>query len=104
MSEIEYSGVDIVETTIEGLCAELFRLAMDGYKISPTNPGDVIGFFGNNFTVSMYRDKSTVKAFKEANDTVEGPVSLSRAEILAKARQAKSAKAKLDIDTITDVE
>lgn len=101
MIEIEYHGVDVVERSIEALLSEVVRLTLEGYTISSTNKGDAVGW--NSYTVSMYRDKASVQTFKKANDTVEGPPKLSRAEILTKARAAKGTKSVvLDMNNIIE--
>ena len=83
---------DVVEHSIESFTAEVVRLTKDGWEVSRSNPGDAVGF-GQTYTVSMYRDKDTILAFKQlAGDVVEKP-KLTRSEILANARAAKAGKA-----------
>ena len=90
---------DVVEHTIEALVAEVAALTLDGYAISLTNPGDAVGF-GQTFTVSMYRDDSTVAAARKTLEGLGDKPKKSRAEILADARAVKAQKARLDTSTI----
>jgi hypothetical protein len=93
---------DIVEHSIEAFSAELVKFTLDGWAISPTNPGDSVGF-GQTYTVSLYRDEATVEAFRIKADNFEPKVKMTRAESLAKAREAKAAgksAAKLDVNSV----
>lgn len=83
---------DIVESSLESYSKELASRLLDGWAISKTNPGDVVGFYGGTFTVSLYRDADTVTKYKsKAADTAD-VARPDRATILAKAREAKAAK------------
>lgn len=90
---------DVVEHTIQTFTAEVVARTLDGWAVSQTNPGDAVGF-GQTYTVSMYRDESTVEAARKALAGMGEKPKKSRAEILADARAAKSAKARLDTDTV----
>lgn len=85
---------DIVETRIEKYTSELRRLLLDGWEIDPACPGEVIGPYGASYTVSMFRDASTVAKFQGKCANVAPKAKLSQAEHLANARAAKAAKAK----------
>lgn len=93
---------DIVERNPETFVAELVARVMDGWAVSPTNPGDVL--LSGTMTVSLYRDDDTVQAAKSKLSNVSEKPKMSRAETLAVAREAKAAKgvapAKLDVETV----
>ena len=88
---------DVVEHSVEAFVKEVVALTLDGWAVSPTCPGDSVGF-GNTYTVSMFRDANTVEAFRQASVGIDEKPKLTRAEILEKARAAKAAK--LDIGNI----
>lgn len=83
---------DIVDHNLSSYTAELAKRLMDGWAISKTNPGDVVGLYGGTYTVSLYRNADTVKALKDKAAAVQDIARPSRADILAKAREAKAAK------------
>jgi hypothetical protein len=92
---------DVVEHSVEALIAEVVALTLDGWAVSKTCPGDVVGY--QTFTVSMFRDSDTVDNFRQKSLGIAEKPKLTRAEILANARAAKAknkAPAKLDIGTI----
>lgn len=83
---------DIVEHNLATFIRELELKILDGWAVSKTNPGDVVGMYGGTFTVSLYRDDSSVARLKaRAGETQERP-KLDRAATLAKARAAKAGK------------
>lgn len=85
---VEYQ--DVVAYNVQALLEEVVSLVYEGWQISPTNPGESIGMFGMTLTCTMMRHK-------------DDKPKLSRAEILAAAREAKKAKgsnATLDTETI----
>jgi hypothetical protein len=84
---------DIVETSLEAYTKELAARMLDGWAISKTNPGEVIGLYGGTFTVSLYRDGDSVANLKERAGAAAEVAKPTRAEILAKAREARAAKA-----------
>lgn len=88
---------DVVEATVEAFTAEVVALVKDGWAVIEGS-GDSSPF-GAMFTVSMYRDDDTVRALKEYVEGVAAAPKLTRAESLAKAREAKAAK--LDVTAIT---
>ncbi len=93
---------DVVEHSVEAFVAEVVALTLDGWAVSPTCPGDVVGW-GNTYTVSMYRDEDTVDEFRSKSVNIEEKPKLTRQEIAAKAREAlavKRAAAKLDLNTV----
>lgn len=96
MSENARQERDIVELSMESFCKEIVDMTLDGWAISPTNPGDAMPMC-NTFTVSMYRDADTVERFRASSSGVGEKPKLTRAEILEKARQAK--KDKLSVST-----
>lgn len=77
VSDIDYK--DITSHNMSLFLAELQDAIFEGFTISPTNPGDAMGFYGAYYTVTMQRHK-------------DDKPKLSRAEILANAREAKKAK------------
>lgn len=88
---------DVVEYTIEALVAEVAAMTLDGWAVSKTNPGDVIGY--GVYTVSMFRDSNTVEMLRQKAIGIAEKPKLTRAEILAKARAARG-QPKLDIGTV----
>lgn len=100
MSENNEHKVDVVEHTIEAFVKEVVRLTVDGFAISMTNPGDAVGY-GNCYTVSMYRDDFTTQALKDKVAGMQDRPKMSRAESLAKAREARAA-IRLDVDSIVE--
>ena len=90
--------VDVVESVVATFVAEVVRLTQDGYKVCPSNSGDVVGAYGNVFTVTMVRNQESVDAFMALSKDVQEKPKLSRAEILEKARAAR--KPKIDVATI----
>lgn len=82
---------DIVEHNIAVYSKELADRVRDGWAISKTNPGDVVGF--NCFAVSLYRNAETVKRAKEQAEAIAEAPKPDRSAILAKARAAKADKA-----------
>lgn len=102
MSEI--SRKDVVQHTIEEFTKEVFDLVRDGWVISPTNPGDALLSYGTTYTVSMYRDASTVDAFKKLMGGVSDRPKMTRAETLEVARAARKGKvASLDTSSVQEV-
>lgn len=83
---------DIVDHNIASYTKELVARVLDGWKVSQTNPGDVVGVYGGTFTVSLYRNASTVDNLRDKADNVEDVARPDRAAILQKARDAKAAK------------
>ena|SRR5437763_15078138 len=81
---------DIVSHTISGFAKELEERIMDGWAISPTNRGDVIGVYGGTYTISLYRNNETIQRLQSRVGGVQEDPKPSRGEILAKARQAKA--------------
>lgn len=93
---------DIVEHSVETFVAEVVARTKDGWAVSPTCPGDAVGF-GSTYTVSMFRNEDTVQALKQLGESIEAKPKLTRAEILEKARAAKAAnKATLDVNKIIE--
>lgn len=90
---------DVVEYSIETFVEEVVALTKDGWTVVEGSANS--SPFGNAFTVSMQRNDKSVRALKEYVEGVAAAPKLTRAEILAKAREAKEAKAKLDVNTIT---
>ncbi len=88
---------DVVEATLEVFTDEVVALTKDGWAV--VKDSAYSSPYGAMFTVSMYRDDDTVRALKEYVDGVAAAPKLTRAESLAKAREAKAAK--LDVQTIT---
>ncbi len=91
MSEIVEQGRDVVELSVEALLTEVVSLTLDGWALSKTSPGDMIGF-GNSFYVSMYRNEDTVDALRKAGGACGDKPKMTRAETLQVARAAKAAK------------
>lgn len=90
---------DIVETNLASYTKELSNRLLDGWAINKTNPGDVIGLYGGTFTVSLYRNAETVQRLRtKAQETQDAPKP-DRGAILAKARDAKAAKAGRKVNT-----
>ena len=92
--------LDIVEVSIVEFVKQVREHTLDGWDISPTCPGDVVGYGYGTYTVSLYRDESTVEKLKYAAGRVQDAPKLSVDDRMAKARQARAAKAKLDVDTV----
>lgn len=82
--------VDVVEHTIVAFIAEVARRSLDGWAISPTCPGDVIGYGFSTYTVSMYRSEETLMKLRYAAETLCVP-KLNANDRMAKARAAKAA-------------
>lgn len=80
---------DVTSQSLELFLAEVVDLTLDGWKIHPSNKGDV--FVGLAFSCTMYRDENTVEAFRQASVGIEAKPKLTRAEILAKARAVANA-------------
>lgn len=93
---------DVVEHSIEAFTKEVVLLVKDGWAISPTNPGDAVGF-GNTYTVSMYRDDTTVQSLKDVVSSMSTEPKMTRAESLQKARDSRKG-GKLDVTKITSQE
>jgi hypothetical protein len=83
---------DIVEHTLEAYTKELTSRILDGWIVSNTCPGEVLGFYGSTFTVSLYRNASTVDWLRSKIGNVAEQPKPTRAEILQKARDAKAAR------------
>jgi len=83
---------DIVEHVFPFFVAELAKHLNDGWAVSKTNPGDVVGVYGGTYTVSLYRDADTVADFKRRAGEAADLAKPDRAAILAVARAAKAAK------------
>lgn len=83
---------DIVEQSLETFSKELAARIKDGWAISKTNPGDVVGLYGGTFTISLYRNAVTVEELRDKVNNVADAPRLTRAEILERARKAKAAK------------
>lgn len=88
----ETQKLDIVEHNFAAFAKELELKVLDGWAISKSNPGDVVGMYGGTFTVSLYRNADTIQRFHDAAEGVQAVPKLSRGEALAKARQAKADK------------
>lgn len=104
----EIARKDVVEHSMEAFVAELVTLVRDGWVVSPTNPGDALLNYGSTFTVSLYRDESTVEAFKKLAGNVADKPKMSRAETLEVAREARAANrvkaaAALDVTNVQSV-
>jgi hypothetical protein len=89
---------DIVEHTLEAYTRELRSRLLDGWDISPTNRGDVVGLYGGTFTVSLYRNVATVETTRKKVAAIADAPKPDRGAILAAARAAKAAKKK---DSVT---
>lgn len=88
VADIEYR--DVVSHNVELFIAELVDLIYEGWTISPSNPGTTVGVYSSSMAVTLQRHK-------------DDKPKLSRAEILANAREAKKAKtnvATLDTESI----
>lgn len=96
---------DVVQYHLQGLIAEVVALTLDGWAVDKDFPGEAVGH--NGYTVTMFRDANTVEALRVRGATIAEKPKETRAEILARARAARAAKAisaKLDTTTIrTDV-
>jgi len=84
---------DIVETNIASFAKELELKILDGWAIDKSNEGDVIGFYGGTYTVTLSRNYETVDRFRKSAAATQDAPKLSPAESLARARQARSNKA-----------
>jgi len=84
---------DIAASTLAEFAQELDSRLLDGWAISKTNPGEVVGMWGGMFTVSLYRNESTITRLRNKVSGMQEKPKLTRAEILANARQAKAEKA-----------
>lgn len=93
---------DITESNIAVFAKELEARLFDGWAISKTNPGDVVGLYGGTYTISLYRNDETVARLRNRVAGMQEKPKLDRATILANARAAKAAKSstKVDITTI----
>jgi hypothetical protein len=83
---------DIVEHNLASFAKELESKLLDGWQISKTNPGDVVGFYGGTFTISLFRNYETVQRLRSRVEGVQEAPKLSRGESLARARAAKADK------------
>lgn len=92
MSNTATQHYDIVEHNIVNFVKELEARLLDGWAVSKTNPGDVVGLYGGTFTVSLYRDASTVERVKSKVESVAEQPKPDRKTILANARAAKAFK------------
>lgn len=91
---------DIIDTNLASFAKELDNRLLDGWAISKTNPGEVVGVYGGTFTISLFRNETTLERLRNKVGSMEEKPKLSRGEILAKAREAKANKGKIDISTI----
>jgi hypothetical protein len=83
---------DIVEHSIINFVRELELKILDGWQVSKTNPGDIIGMWNGTFTVSLYRNDASIERLKARAEGVQVRPKLDRAATLAKARAAKAEK------------
>lgn len=83
---------DIVEHSLENYTRELSYKLLDGWALSKTSPAEVVGLYGGTFTVSLFRDNSTVQRLKDRVEGVVQAPKLDRGTILANARAAKAAR------------
>lgn len=90
---------DVVESSIEAYTKAMVTLILDGWSISPINPGDAVGF-GSTYTVTLYRDASTIANLKRIGEELTVAPKMSQAESLAKARAVRKARSILDVDTV----
>ena len=91
MSDIIYK--DITETNIVTFVKELELSIMDGWAVSKSNPGDVIGLWGGTYTVTLERSNETVQRLKTNVASVQDQApKQSKADSLAKARAARWGK------------
>lgn len=97
---------DITMHNMQLFLIEVRDALLDGWDISPTCPGDVVGYGFGVFTVTVERNDGTVKRFKDIAGRVQGVAKMTPAEKMAKARaalDAKRAEAKLDVDSVIPV-
>lgn len=88
MSDITYK--DITEPNIVTFLKELELHIMDGWAISKSNPGDVVGLWGGTFTVTLERSNDTVQRLRTNVASVQDQTpKQSKADSLAKARAAR---------------
>jgi hypothetical protein len=85
---------DIVEHNLAIFAKELESKLFDGWAISKTSPGEVVGLYGGTFTISLFRNEETVQRLRSRVGTMKESPKLDRATILANARAAKAAKNK----------
>lgn len=83
---------DIVTTSLTTFSQELSKYILDGWSISRANPGTVVGLFGGNFTITLYRNTATVQSLRTKVEEVQEAPKADRGAILAAARAAKAAK------------
>lgn len=83
---------DIVEHHISHFVKELESRLLDGWAVSKTNPGEVVGLYGGTFTVSLYRDAKSIERLRTKGGQVAEQPRPDRKAILAKARDAKAEK------------
>lgn len=100
---IEEHRIDVCEGNMPDFVAAVVQKTLDGYEVDPAMPGDT-NYFGNVFSVSMFRNADTVERMRSTIANIAEKPKLSRAEILANAREAKKAKAAavLDVNTVQD--
>lgn len=82
--------LDIVEHSLSNFAKELEAKILDGWQISKTNPGAVVGFHGGTFTISLFRNAETVQRLRTRVEGVQEAPKPTRGQILAKARAAKA--------------
>lgn len=99
---MQTDNIDITETNIAVFAKELDNRLLDGWAISKSNPGDVVGLYGGTYTISLYRNDETIARLRNKVASMQEKPKQDRATILANARAAKAAKAttKVDITTI----
>jgi hypothetical protein len=91
MNDIIYQ--DITEANFVAFLKELELKIMDGWAISKSNPGDVIGLWGGTYTVTLERSNDTVQRLRTNVGSVQDQTpKQSKADSLAKARQARWGK------------
>lgn len=83
---------DIVEHNIAEYSRQLAAKLLDGWQISKTNPGDVVGVYGGTYTISLFRNAETVQRLRTKVQGMQQEAKPDRATILANARAAKAAK------------
>jgi hypothetical protein len=76
-------------SNIHAYTYELFEHAQDGWDINDAIPPDM-AFNGMMYLVGLKRNQETLSAFKRAAENVKEEPKLTRAEILEKARAARS--------------
>lgn len=92
MTEVTRQNQSVAGSTVE-IGFEIQRMVQQGWEIDPDKPLTFLGF--GNLEVSFWRDADYEQLARDAAELSKP----SRAEILAKARQAKADKREQEITT-----